>query len=82
MGSDNSTPVQQADVVHTESHQDVMEIRFDHMAFGGTVALIIIIALLIYLFRLKRKFVKLWFQWKIVIYGVSEDHLKKVSLVH
>ena len=55
MGSDNSTPVQQADVVHTESHQDVMEIRFDHMAFGGTVALIIIVALLIYLFRLKRK---------------------------
>ena len=55
MGSDNSTPVQQADVVHSESHQDFMEIRFDHMAFGGTMALIIIVALLIYLFRLRRK---------------------------
>ena len=26
--------------------------------------------------------VKLSFQWMIVIYGVSEDHLNKVSLVH
>ena len=55
MGSGNSTPVEKANNVETETHQDLVEIRFDHMAFGGTVALIVIMVLLFYLLRLRRK---------------------------
>ena len=55
MGSESSTPVEQAQTVKTETHQDAVEIRFDHMAFGGTVALVIIIELLIYLLRMRKK---------------------------
>ena len=48
-------PVEQAKTVNTETHQDAVEIRFNQMAFGGTVALVIIISLLIYLLRLQKK---------------------------
>ena len=41
MGSGNSTPVQHAKTVETEAHQDVFELRFDHLAFGGTTLLIL-----------------------------------------
>ena len=36
MGSGNSAPVERAQTVETEAHQDVFELRFDHLAFGGT----------------------------------------------
>ena len=41
MGSGNSTPVQRAKTVETEAHQDVFELRFDHLGFGGTTLLIV-----------------------------------------
>ena len=41
MGSGNSTPVQHAKTVETEAHQDVFELRFDHLAFGGTTLLVL-----------------------------------------
>ena len=56
MGSGNSSPVKQAKSVETEAHQDVFEIRFDHLALGGTAAVFIIVALVIYwLFRKRQK---------------------------
>ena len=55
MVSESSTPVEHTQTVNTETHQDVVEICFDHMAFGGTVALVIIFALLLYLLRLRKK---------------------------
>ena len=41
MGSGNSAPVERARTVETEAHQDVFEMRFDHLAFGGTSLLLI-----------------------------------------
>ena len=49
MGSGNSTPVKQAQQVETEAHQDLIKLRFDHLALGGTVTLIIIASILLYL---------------------------------
>ena len=48
MGSGNSSPVKQAKTVETEAHQDMFEIRFDHLAWGGTAFFIIILALAFY----------------------------------
>ena len=41
MGSGNSAPVERAHSVETEAHQDVFELRFDHLAFGGTTVLLL-----------------------------------------
>ena len=41
MGSRNSSPVEHARNVETEAHQDIFELRFDHLAFGGTFILIL-----------------------------------------
>ena len=48
MGSGNSSPIGRANSVETEAHQDVLEIRFDHLAFGGTTVIAIVILLAIY----------------------------------
>ena len=42
MGSGNSSPVERAQTVETEAHQDVFELRFDHLIFGGTSVLLIV----------------------------------------
>ena len=41
MGSGNSSPVEHARSVETETHQDVFELRFDHFVFGGTTVLLL-----------------------------------------
>ena len=48
MGSGNSVPVEKARTVETEAHQDVFELRLDHLAMGSTVILILIVLALIY----------------------------------
>ena len=57
MGSSSSTPIENAKAVNNETHQDAVEIRFDHMALGGTVTLILLLGLLFYFHyaRLRRK---------------------------
>ena len=56
MGSSNSSPVKQAKSVKTEAHQDVFEIRFNHLALGGSAVVFIIVALVIYwLFQKSKK---------------------------
>ena len=35
MGSGNSSPVEHAGLVETEAHQDMFELRFDHVAIWG-----------------------------------------------
>ena len=55
MGSGNSSPIKRAEVVETEAHQDAVEIRFDHLAFGGTACIAIIIALLLYWMYRRKK---------------------------
>ena len=56
MGSGNSAPVEKAQTVETESHQDVFELRFDHLAFGGTSILLIAAAIgLCWLCRCRNK---------------------------
>ena len=55
MGSGNSVPVQKASTVETEAHQDVFELRLDHLAVGTTALLFIILLFLIYLCRQRRK---------------------------
>ena len=41
MGSGNSATVERAHSVETEAHQDVFELRFDHLTFGGTTVLLL-----------------------------------------
>ena len=41
MGSGKRSPVGKAQTVETEAHQDVFEVRFDHLAFGGTSIILI-----------------------------------------
>ena len=41
MGSGNSSPIKRAHSVETEAHQDLFELRFDHLAVGGTTILLI-----------------------------------------
>ena len=48
MGSGNSSPVKRVEVVETKAHQDVFELRFDHLAFGGTAAVIVLLSILLY----------------------------------
>ena len=55
MGSGNSSPVKGAESVKTEAHQDVLEIRFDHLAVGGSAVLFLIVALGLYWMCRKRK---------------------------
>ena len=55
MGSGNSSPVKRAEVVETEAHQDMFEVRFDHLAFGGTAAIIIVACVILYWLYRKRK---------------------------
>ena len=52
MGSGNSSPVEHAEVVETEAHQDMIEVRFDHLAFGGTAAVILILILVIFMMHI------------------------------
>ena len=56
MGSGNSSPVKQARNVETEAHQDVFELRFDHIAMGGT--LFVVLALLLVYWCLHRRKMK------------------------
>ena len=55
MGSGNSVPVERARTVETEAHQDVFELRLDHLAMGSTAILILVMLFLIYWCRQKRK---------------------------
>ena len=55
MGLGNSTPVENARFVETKAHPDMVELRFDHMALGGTITLMIIIMLIAYLLRQRKK---------------------------
>ena len=55
MGSGNSSPVKQAKSVETEAHQDVLEVRFDHLALGGSAVFFILVALGLYWMFRKRK---------------------------
>ena len=56
MGSGNSSPVEKAGSVETEAHQDVFELRFDHLAVGGTTILAIcILVLVLWLCRRRNK---------------------------
>ena len=59
MGSGNSSPVKQARNVETEAHQDVFELRFDHMAMGGTVFIILMALILAYWCRHRKKMKRL-----------------------
>ena len=52
----NSSPVGRAESAETEAHQDVFELRFDHLALGGTAVIVIIIGCGLYcLYRQRRK---------------------------
>ena len=53
MGSSSSIPVKQAKRVEVEHHNDLFEVRLDHMAMSG--ALILLILLLIAIFLLMRR---------------------------
>ena len=56
MGSGNSSPVGRAKTVEMEAHQDVFELRFDHLAFGGSAVIAIIIGFGLYcLYHQRRK---------------------------
>lgn len=55
MGGSNSTPVKQAERVESSSHQDLFEIRFDHLALGSTFMLIVLIAIAIYVLCRRQK---------------------------
>ena len=56
MGSGNSSPVGRAKTVETVAHQDVFKLRFDHLAFGGTAVVAIIIGIGLYcLYQRKKK---------------------------
>ena len=55
MGGNNSTPVKQAERVESSSHQDLFEIRFDHLALGSTFTLIVLIAIVIYVLCRRQK---------------------------
>ena len=55
MGSGNSVPVERAGTVESEAHQDVFELRLDHLAVGSTAILILIILVLFYWCHKKRK---------------------------
>ena len=48
MGSGNSSPVGCAKTVETEAHQNVFELRFDHLAVGGTAFIVLLIVLGLY----------------------------------
>ena len=48
MGSGNSSPVKRVETVETEAHQYIIEMRFDHMAVGGTAILLILLILALY----------------------------------
>ena len=59
MGSGNSSPVKQARNVETEAHQDVFELRFDHIAMGGTVFVVLMALLLVYWCQHRKKMKRL-----------------------
>ena len=44
IGSGNSSPVGHAKTVETEAHQDAFELRFDHIALGGTATILLVVA--------------------------------------
>ena len=56
MRSGNSSPVGRTKTVETEAHQDVFEVRFDHLTVGGTAFIILIVLLGLYwLYRQRRR---------------------------
>ena len=48
MGSGNSSPVERAESTETEVHQDVFEVRFDHLAVEGTAFIFLVVVLGLY----------------------------------
>ena len=59
MGSGNSTPVEKAESVETEAHQDLFEIRFDHLALGGTAVILLLFAVAVYWLCRQRRLARL-----------------------
>ena len=55
MGSGNSSPVKQAEKVEMEAHQDVFEVRLDHLTVGGTAFVFLFIILGLYWLYRKRQ---------------------------
>ena len=54
MGSASSNPIKKAEKVEVDHHNNLFEIRFDHLAVGGTFIVIFLILLLIYKIIKKR----------------------------
>ena len=55
MGAGNSAPVRKAGQVEADNHQDLLELRFDHLAVGTTAIAIVIAALALYYILRKRR---------------------------
>ena len=51
----NPNTVERAAIVETEAHQDVVELRFDHLAVGGTAFLFLLVVMLLYWMYKKRQ---------------------------
>ena len=55
MGSSSSTPIKQAEKVESDQHNNLVELRFDHLAVGGTAIMIIFAAIVAYCCMKRKK---------------------------